>query len=385
MGKKEYQFETLCVAGDAGYAAHDDTGAISLPIYQSACYGRSHLGQSSGFDYTRVSNPTREHLEHTVAALDHAEYGFAFATGMAAITAFFDMVPQGRHVIVSEDIYGGTIRLFDNIGTKLGLKFSYIDTSNLQNVAEAFRPETKYVFIETPGNPLMTVTDIRECARLAHEHGAKLIVDNTFLTPYFQQPLALGADAVIQSGSKYLSGHNDTLSGFVTTNDYDIAQNMTFITKTTGASLSPFDSWLTYRGIKTLAVRLERQAQNAMQAALALQKNPHVSRVLYPGLPDCPGYELNKSQASGFGGMVSFYVDSAERARHALEKIRLIHFAESLGGTDSLMTYPFTQTHADIPEPLRIRKGITENLLRLSVGIENAADIIADLEQALGE
>ncbi|MCQ2240080.1 trans-sulfuration enzyme family protein [Treponema sp.] len=362
-----YCFETVCVKGDPDYESKDSTGCVSVPIYQSACYGRGKLGQSTGFDYTRAENPTREYLEKTVAALDNAKYGFAFANGMAAITTYFLTLPKGSHVIVSEDSYGGTIRLFDNLLYKSGITVTYVDSSNLEQVEAAFTENTKILYIETPGNPLMTISDIRGAALIAHHYNAILVVDNTFLTPYLQRPLDLGADIVIQSGTKFLAGHNDTLAGFITTNNDEVAQQVKYISKTVGTALSPFDSWLVVRGIKTLPIRLDRQGENARALVEFLKNQKHVEKVLYPGV----------------GSMISFYVDDEERAVKVLEKIRVIHFAESLGGVDSLMTYPFTQTHSDIPEEKRIAKGITRKLLRLSVGIEGIADLKNDLEQAL--
>lgn len=378
-----YSFDTVCVKGRKSVHSYDNTGSISLPIFQTATYAHPELGKSTGFDYSRLSNPTRQYLEDLVAALDGAKYGFAFSCGMAAITGFFNMLPSGSHIICSDDLYGGSIRLFNTIVKKEGSDTTFVDASNLENIEKAFRPNTKVVFIETPGNPLMTITDIRKAAKLAHSHGAILVVDNTFLTAYYQKPLALGADVVIQSGTKFLAGHNDTLAGFVTTSNEKIAEDMTFITKTTGAMLSPFDSWLVARGIKTLAVRMDKQSANAAKIADFLKTAPHVKKVLYVGLPETPGYEINKGQSTGFGSMISVYVDSPEISRKVLKNIKVFQYAESLGGVESLITYPYTQTHSEIPEDERKAKGITEELLRISVGIENADDLIADLKQAL--
>lgn len=362
-----YKFETICVKGDAEYESKDSTGCVSVPIYQTACYSRQKLGESTGFDYTRAENPTREYLEKTVAALDNAKYGFAFANGMAAITTYFLTLPAGSHVIVSEDSYGGTIRLFDNLLYKSGISVTYVDSSKTEAVKAAFKENTRIVYIETPGNPLMTITDIKAVAEIAHKKGALLVVDNTFLTPYLQRPLELGADIVVQSGTKFLAGHNDTLAGFITTNNEKVAENVKYISKTVGTALSPFDSWLVIRGIKTLPLRLDRQCENARKLVEYLESNSSVEKVLY----------------SGKGSMISFYVNSEEKAVKVLEKINLIHFAESLGGVDSLMTYPYTQTHSDMSEELRNKKGITKKLLRFSVGIEAFEDLREDLEQAL--
>lgn len=383
METNNYSFDTLCVKGRKSVHSYDNTGSVSLPIFQTATYAHPELGNSTGFDYSRLSNPTRQYLEDLVAALDGAKYGFAFSSGMAAITAFFNMVPKGSHIICSDDLYGGSARLLNTIIKKEGSDTTFVDTSSLENIEKAFRPETKVVFIETPGNPLMTITDIRKTAALAHSRGAILAVDNTFLTAYYQKPLALGADVVLQSGTKFLAGHNDTLAGFVTTSSEKIAEDMSFITKTTGAMLSPFDSWLVARGIKTLSVRMDKQSANAMKIARFLKSAPHVKKVLYAGLPELKGYETNKSQTTGFGSMISLYVDSPETSRKVLKSIKIFQYAESLGGVESLVTYPFTQTHAEIPEEERRAKGINEELLRISVGIECADDLIEDLRQAL--
>ena len=378
-----YSIKTRCIKGNPACRTHDSTGSVSVPIYQSATFAHPGLGQSTGFDYSRLQNPTREFAENLVASLDNASHGFAFSSGMAAVTALFDTFERGDHIAASDDLYGGSIRLFDNIEKRNGISVSYCDTSDNKNIEKLMTVQTKAVYIETPSNPTMIITDIRKAAETAHRHGALLIVDNTFLSPYFQQPLSLGADAVIQSGTKFLCGHNDTLAGFITTNNDALAEKIAFVLKTTGAGLAPFDSWLAIRGIKTLAVRMEAQQKTALQLALWLREQKKVTKVLYPGLKEHPGYEIQKSQTTGNGSMMSFYVDSAETAKQVLANVRLIRFAESLGGTESLITYPMTQTHADVPEADRIRKGITDTLLRLSVGLEDAADLTADLAQAL--
>ena len=365
--------DTIRVTGKPDYEHCDNTGAISLPIYQSATFAHPELGKSTGYDYSRLKNPTRDFLEKLVASLDHAEFGFAFNCGLAAITALFDAIilneKQGTrfHVICSDDLYGGTERFLNTIGQKLGFDTTYVDTSNIENVKKAANKDTKIIFIETPGNPLMKVTDIKSAADFAHSIGALLIVDNTFLTPYLQQPLLLGADVAVQSGTKFLCGHNDTLAGFVTTNDKKLAENLEIITKTTGSALPPFDSFLAVRGIKTLAVRMEKHCENAKKIVAFLEKHPKISKVLY----------------AGKGSMISFYVDSVATVEQVLKSVKVIHFAESLGGVDSLITYPTTQTHVDVPEEERNARGITDKLLRLSVGIENAEDLIEDLKNAL--
>lgn len=377
-------FETRCIHGDTASSIDDKNRAISFPIYQTASFGHVKTGHNeSGFDYTRESNPTRAKLEETVASLEGAAGAVAFSSGMAAISACFELFSPNDHIICSEDLYGGVIRLHKLISSKNGISADYVDTSDLKAVADAITPETKAIYVETPSNPMMKITDLRACAKLAHEEGLLLIVDNTFLSPYFQNPLSLGADIVIHSGSKFLAGHNDTISGFVCTADKELIDKIRLISKTTGGVLAPFDSWLVMRGIKTLAVRMERQQENAQRVAEWLLGNDKVVDVYYPGLKTHTGYEINASQARGGGSMISFRVDSEETALRALEKVRVVTFAESLGGVESLITYPALQTHPDVPVETRERLGITETLLRLSVGLENAEDIIADLAQAL--
>jgi len=367
------KLDTLCVRGQISYETLDRTGAIALPIYQSATFAHPELGKSTGYDYSRLKNPTRDYLEKLVAALDHAQFGFAFNCGLAAITALFDAIilneesGKNLHVICSNDIYGGTERFLNTIGNKLGFDTTFVDTSDLDNIKSAKKSDTKVIFIETPGNPLMKVTDISKTAEYAHSIGAILIVDNTFLTPYLQQPLLLGADVAVQSGTKFLCGHNDTLAGFVTTSDKRLAENLEVIVKTTGSALPPFDSFLAVRGIKTLAVRMEKHCDNAKKILEFLKNHPRVEKVLF----------------SGKGSMISFYVDSVKTVERVLKSVKVIHFAESLGGVDSLITYPKTQTHVDVPEEERLARGITDKLLRLSVGIENSDDLIEDLKEAL--
>ena len=378
------EFETKCVHGTFEPAYRDGVRSVSFPIYQSATFGHVEIGHTQ-FNYTRQDNPTRLRLEETVAALEEAVDAVAFASGMAAIAAVFEMFRPGDHVICSEDLYGGTTRLFNNISAKNGMSVSFVDTTELSLVRAALRPETKVIFIETPSNPMMNITDIRGCAAIAKEAGALLIVDNTFLSPRFQRPIPLGADIVVHSGTKFLSGHNDTISGFVALASRELADRIRLIGKTTGGMLSPFDSWLVLRGIKTLSIRMERAQENAMKLAKLLKANKHVSKVYYPGNPDHPGYAINKSQTSGFGAMLSFRVDSEETALRVLHRVKVITFAESLGGTESLITYPLTQTHTDVPADMRARLGIDGTLLRMSVGLENANDLMADLEQAFEE
>lgn len=375
------EFGTLCVHGSR--KRYDTAGAISVPIFQSATFVHPGVGQSTGFDYSRVLNPTREYLEETMARLESGTDALAFSSGMAAVAVLMELFRPGDHVIVSDDLYGGSVRYFKTVSEKNGLVFDSVDTGDIEAVRRRLRKETKAVFVETPTNPLMQVTDIEALSRLLKGTGALLIVDNTFLTPRFQRPLELGADVVVHSGTKYLGGHNDTLAGFLVTNRPEVAERLRQLYKTIGACLSPFDSWLIVRGLKTLSVRVERQAETAQALALWLREHPKVTRVYYPGLPDHPGHEVMRRQASGFGGIVSFRVDSEETAVKVLERVRLIQYAESLGGTESLITYPALQTHADLPEEVRRAKGIDGRLLRLSVGLESARDLMEDLGQAL--
>ena len=377
-----YGFETRCVHGAPERAFEDGARSISFPIYQTATFGHTFIGHGQ-FNYTRQDNPTRLHLEETVAALEQGVDAIAFASGMAAISAVMELFRPGDHVICGEDLYGGTTRLFNNVNVKNGVAIEYVDTTDIAKVRAAVRPETKAIYLETPTNPMMNVSDIRACAEVAEAIGALLIVDNTFLSPYFQKPLLLGADVVIHSGSKFLSGHNDTISGFVVVKDQALADRVRLLGKTTGGMLAPFDSWLVMRGIKTLALRMEKAQQNALTLAKALREHPRVTAVYYPGLPEHPGHALSLRQTSGFGGMLSFRVDSRETAERALLGVKLITFAETLGGTESLITYPLTQTHDMVAEDIREHLGITDTLLRLSVGIEDADDLLADLTQAL--
>jgi cystathionine gamma-synthase len=384
------KIETHCVHGSWHYDTN--TGAVSVPVYQSATFRHPGLGESTGFDYSRSVNPTRSVLEETAALLEGAAQGLAFATGMGAVSAMIKLFhPQAlygagtkTHLIVSEDLYGGTYRLFHEYYKKYGYEFSWIDTSVTAKIETALKPETRGLFIETPSNPMMKVTDIRACAEIIHRRGGKLVVDNTFLTPYFQNPLALGADFVIHSGTKYLSGHNDTLAGFIVHSSEDAALPLREAQKSEGAALSPFDSWLCLRGMKTLALRMEKHQQNGRALAQWLKTHPKVEKVFYTGFADHPQYALSSAQARGHSGMVSFYVKEKVLVEQVLKKVKLILFAESLGGVESLITFPLVQTHGAIPEKMRLAAGVNDRLLRLSAGIEDQADIIADLEQALG-
>ena len=357
-------------------------GSISFPIYQTATYAHPGVGKSTGFDYSRLQNPTREQLEKLVCALENGIDAFALSTGMAAITLLMELFKPGDHLIIDSDLYGGTIRLFDNVSVKNGIKFSRANCSQ-DNIEALITSDTKAIFIETPTNPMMNVTDISAVAKIAKRHNILLIVDNTFMSPYFQTPLDLGADVVVHSGTKFLAGHNDTLAGFIIIKRPELQEKLRFLIKTTGSGLAPFDSWLVLRGIKTLALRMEKAQTSAMKIAQWLKTQKAVTSVIYPGLEEHPGHKIMKKQSRGFGSMVTFRANSVEKALSILEKVHLIKYAESLGGVETLITYPTTQTHADVPEELRLKNGITPETLRLSVGIENTEDIIADIEQAL--
>ena len=375
--------ETICVHG-GGHNYPDSARSITVPIYQSAAFSHLQTGHNEhGFDYTRISNPTRQHLEETVSALEGAKKTIAFTSGMAAISCVFELFAPGDHVVCSEDLYGGTVLFMNLVAQKNGVRFTFVDTTDNEKLASAMEPGTKAIYIETPSNPMMNVTDIRFCAELAKKFGSLLIVDNTFLSPYFQNPIALGADIALHSGTKFLGGHNDTISGFLCMADPELGERLHKIAYAQGSTLSPFDSYLMIRGIKTLAVRMERQQQTALAIAAWLKEQPKVTGVYYVGLPEHPGYALNASQSRGSGSMLSFSVDSHETALKILQGVKVATFAESLGGPETLITLPSLQTHRDVAEADRLRLGITDSLLRMSVGLENAEDLIADLSQAM--
>lgn len=378
----ERSFATRCIYGNEKEYDRDGTGAISFPIYQTATFAHPGIGKSTGYDYSRLQNPTREHLEKVVASLEGGTDALAFSSGMAAITAVLELFCPGDHLITDADLYGGSIRLFNQIGRKNGITFSSIDCTS-QDAEEFVTEHTKAIYIESPTNPMMNIVDIRKLADIAKKHEILLIVDNTFLSPYFQKPFSLGADLIVHSGTKFLGGHNDTLAGFVVTNRQDISEKLRNIIKTVGSGLSPFDSWLILRGIKTLPLRMEKAQENAKAIVEYLLSEPRVKKVYYPGLKTGKGYEIMKRQASGFGSMLTFEVERKELAHHILNSTKLIAFAESLGGTETLITYPVTQTHADVPEDVRLKNGITDCVLRLSAGIEDKTDLIEDLRQAI--
>ena len=354
-------------------------GAISFPIFQTATFAHKGVGKSTGYDYSRAGNPTREQLEKVVTALESGTCGFAYASGMAAITAFMDLFNPGDHIIADRDLYGGSTRLFNTLSKKNGIEFTSIDCSD-ENISDYIKENTKAIFIETPTNPMMNVVDIEKVAGIAKAHGLLLAVDNTFLSPYLQNPLELGADIVIHSGTKFLSGHNDSIAGFLITSSEEIGDELAFNLKTTGAMLSPFDSWLLLRGIKTLSVRMDRAQENTQKIVEYLQASPYIKKVYYPGIETIRGYEIMKKQARGFGAMLTFEACSKEFALKVLDNVRMIKFAESLGGVESLITYPVTQTHADVPKDILEKNGITESVLRMSVGIESADDLIGELD-----
>ncbi len=369
----------------AGQKPDPRTGSVAVPIYQTSTYVQEHLGEAVHYEYARVQNPTREALEEQVAALEGGFSAHAFASGMAAIACLMTIVKAGDHVVVSSNVYGGTFRYFTRILDRYGLTFSWVDTTDLAAVEAALRPETKMVYIETPTNPVMDITDIAAVADIAHAHGARVAVDNTFLTPYLQRPLALGADYVVHSATKFLNGHSDSICGVLISSCQEDADWFALVEKSSGAILSPFDCFLVMRGIKTLVVRMDRHERNARKIVEFLVAHPKVQRVLYPGLPDHPGHEIQKRQASGFGSMITIEMGSFEAAKRMLDHMQVMSFAESLGGVESLISHPASMTHASIPPERRAELGLTDGMVRISVGIETVEDLLADLEQALGK
>ncbi len=361
------------------------TGATIVPIYQTSTYTQEAPGQHKGYEYSRTGNPTRTALEECVAALEGGEHGLAFASGLAATVAMMSLLSPGDHVVAGDDLYGGTYRLFDKVlRGSVGLEFTYADTSDPASVEGELRPETKLLWIETPTNPLLTLSDIELLAGMAHERGAIVAVDNTFASPYFQNPLSLGADIVVHSTTKYMGGHSDVIGGVAVTSNEEYHEAMKFYQNAAGGVPGPFDSWIVLRGLKTLAIRMRQHEENALAVARFLQDHPEVDTVSYPGLPSHPQHELAKRQMSGFSGMVSFTLEGGAKAAYAaVQKTRVVHFAESLGGVESLITHPATMTHAAIPREQREARGVTDGLLRLSVGIEDKEDLIADLDQAI--
>ncbi|MBC9783618.1 aminotransferase class I/II-fold pyridoxal phosphate-dependent enzyme [Heliobacterium chlorum] len=373
--------ESLLV--QAGNGKDQVTGAVSFPIYQTATFRHPALGESTGYDYSRSGNPTRQVLEELIANLEGGVRGLAFSSGLAAITNVLSLFRPGDHLILCQDLYGGTYRLLEQVYGPWGLTASYVDTSDLEQVYGAITDQTKAIFIETPTNPTMRITDLSAVSKICREQDLLLIVDNTFMSPYLQQPIALGAHIVVHSGTKYLGGHNDVVAGLVVAATEEIGERLAFHQNASGAVLGPWDAWLLVRGIKTLGLRLDRAQENAAAIARWLETHPAVEGVDFIGLENHPGREVHFRQAKGPGAMISFRVKDPSIIARVLQRIQLISFAESLGGVESLLTFPARQTHGDIPLEIRERCGVTDSLLRLSVGIENVQDLIADLDQAL--
>jgi len=377
------RFSTVCI--HAGQEPDPSTGAIITPIFQTATYAQEEVGKHKGFEYARTQNPTRAAVEANLAAIEGGRAAFAFASGMSAINAIAARLASGDHVIVTDNTYGGTFRLFDKVLRRYGLTFSYVDTSDLGATERAFAPQTKLVFVETPTNPVMRITDLSAVAKMAHSRGASLVVDNTFASPCLQRPLAFGADLVVHSTTKYLNGHSDSVGGVVVANRDEDIEWLRFIQNAAGAILSPFDSWLVLRGTKTLPLRMAQHSANGMALATFLASHARVTRVLYPGLPSHPQHDLARRQMpNGWGGMLSFEVGSPDEARAVLNRFKLMTLAESLGGVETLVCHPATMTHASVPPERRAAIGLSDSLVRISAGIEDIEDLKEDLAQALG-
>jgi cystathionine beta-lyase/cystathionine gamma-synthase len=374
-------FATTAIHG--GQEADPSTGSVTVPIYQTSTYQQDGLGKNKGYEYARTQNPTRAAMERNIAALEGARFGYAFASGMAAIDATLRLVKAGEHVIVSDNTYGGTFRLFSRILANYNIEFDYVDTSEITNVEAAIKENTRMIFVETPTNPVMILTDLQAVSDLAHAAGARVVCDNTFMSPYLQRPLEFGVDIVVHSTTKYLNGHSDGVGGIVVMNDEEDANWLGFVQNGAGAILSPFDSWLVLRGTKTLALRMEQHDRSGRAIAAFLEEHPKVQKIYYPGSLSHAQHELAKRQQKGFGGMVAFDVGSLEAARTVLESVKLCTLAESLGGVETLISHPATMTHASVLPETRGRLGITDGLVRISVGIEDTDDIMADLDQAL--
>ena len=368
----------------AGQEPDPSTGAIMTPIFQTSTYAQTGLGEHKGYEYTRSHNPTRTALEQCIAALEEGKYGLAFASGMAAEQAILSLLNAGDHIVSCDDLYGGTYLIFERVMRRYHVDTTYVTASNLAEYEQAIRPNTKLIWLETPTNPLLRLIDIRAVADIAHRHNLLVVVDNTFASPYFQQPLKLGADIVVHSTTKYINGHSDVIGGALVLNDEEVYQSLKFYANAAGGVPSPFDSWLTLRGIKTLAVRMRQHEENAKAVVKYLVEHPRIEKVYYPGLISHPDYELARRQMSGFGGMLSFqFKGSYADVDKVVRRFKIIALAESLGGVESLVCHPASMTHGSIPREIREPRGITDTLLRLSVGIEDSADLLADLEQAL--
>jgi len=378
---KDLGFSTRAV--HAGQPPEPVTGAVAVPIFQTSTFVAPALGENTGYEYARVQNPTRQALEENIAALEGGHGGHAFVTGMAAIQTLMTFLHTGDHAVVSRNTYGGTFRFFTQVLDRYGLEFSWVDTRDLGEVERAMRPNTKMVYVETPTNPMMEITDLAGAAEIAHAHDALLVVDNTFLSPYLQRPLEHGADMVVHSATKYLNGHSDAMGGLVVTRTAEQSEWISFVSKSAGGILPPFESFLVMRGIKTLAVRMDRHEANTKLIVDMLGGHPKIERLHYPGLESHPGHEVQKRQSSGFGGMLTFDVGTYEVAKQVLDRVRVFSLAESLGGVESLISHPASMTHASVPAAERKKLGIHDGLVRVSVGIEDGADLVADLEQAL--
>src|SRR5687768_4661172 len=375
------RFSTICI--HAGQEPDPSTGAIITPIFQTSTYVQEELGRHKGYEYARTQNPTRFALEQNIAAIEGGLAAYAFASGMAAIDAITTLLKSGDHVVVTDNTYGGTFRLFDKVLTKYGLEFSYVDTSQPELIEQAIRPETRMLFVETPTNPVLRLTDLAAAAQIAKRHNVRLVVDNTFASPCVQRPIEFGADLVVHSTTKYLNGHSDSVGGnVIAVRDDDIAW-LKFIQNAEGAILSPFDSWLVLRGTKTLAVRMAQHNVNGQALAEFLAAHPKVTSVMYPGLATHPQHELAKRQMRGFGGMLSFDVGTEEAARRVCNRVRLMALAESLGGVETLISHPSSMTHASVPPERRAAIGLADSLVRISAGIEDPQDLIDDIRQAL--
>lgn len=380
----EYKkIESVFIHG--GIYGDERTGAVNVPIYQTSTYEQLELGKHKGWEYSRTGNPTRAALEALIAELEGGKVGFAFASGMAAITAVLSLFESGDKIIISSNVYGGTFRVLDKVFKNFGITYSIEDTTDLQSLDTKITPEVKAILVESPANPLLTVTDLAGVAEIAKNHGILSLVDNTFMTPYLQRPIELGADIVIHSATKYLGGHSDLVAGLVVVNDDTLAERIAFIQNSTGGVLAPFDSFLLIRGIKTLGVRLDRHVENAERAAEHLKKHKAVKNVYYPGLPDAQGYEINRRQAKNGGAMISFELYENYDIAKFFKSLNLIALAESLGGVESLVCHPASMTHASIPYEIRQKVGITDGLIRLSIGIENINDLLGDLDRAIAE
>ena len=375
------QIDSLLIHG--GVDGDEKTGAVNIPVYQTSTYRQDGLGKNRGWEYSRTGNPTRDALEKLVADLEKGKYGLAFATGLAAIDTVLSLFKSGDKLVVSDNIYGGTFRILDNVFNNFGITYTIVDTSDLEAVEAAIDESVKAVYIESPANPLLTVTDIKAVSEIAHKHGILSIVDNTFLTPYLQRPIPLGADIVIHSGTKYLGGHSDTLSGFVVVDNEELANRLYYLQNAIGGVLAPWDSFLVIRGIKTLGVRMDRHVANAKKIAEWLSESGYVDKIYFPGLKTDPGYETQKKQADGPGAMISFVLNEKYDYKKFFESLKLITLAESLGGVESLVCHPATMTHAAIPAETRRQVGIVDELIRFSVGLENVDDLIEDLKQAI--